>query len=966
MDDHKIVIYTKINNKGALKDLATLKEQAKSAAKKVEELGKEKAGLDKDNGRLSAELAKAKGKAAETAKALRDAQDAARKAAVEFQKMQAARAKNPEQAASDFPTWEEVFGDIFAGGPKSNTSAAEGKSVKELQKEADAAQKALSKITAKLDGLNQKKLGLTQQLEGAKKAAEDAEAAVQQAGLAYDDKFQRVVSGLSRDRKYNSLTPEQQGAYAERKTKAMYPDTTAAYTDAQKNADAAQAAVEKLTAAYADLEKQIHAVEAEQENASYDAAEKAAASTQAAADEAQTANNAAQASVDSWTDALGRNEAETRTVEGAQSRVKGVLDEVSDALDAATASSARIARVMAISSAMNAGFKAVLSGAVRMSKYIQATLTKINRKIRSFVSGLLKGNKYTNMLAGRMRRLLVSALIFNSITRAVNSLTNTIGTALNQNKAYASSMANLKGAAYQLAVPLTSMLAPALTMVANAAATAIGYLAKLFSFFSGKTVSQTQKEAAALGSVGSSAGKASKSLAGFDTINQLSSGSSGSGGSSESGTIAPNYEFDPQNDFLDKMLETIEAGDWAGAGKMLAEKLNEIVDSWDAYAWGQRLGEKIQHGIDFAFNFIVNFDWAGLGERLADYVNGVFSMIDPYELGALLLAPFTIAFQTLGGFLANLDWAQLGVDFSLLVQGMLDSITLAMSNVDWSSIGGGIATFLQNIDWAGVAASLWKAIERAFSSFDELLTGFFQQLFGDEVGEQIADIITKLTKVIAVIMLVTTAIGIVAAVVAALTSPIGLVILAIAAAILIWTQLKDTFVAFAEVVAEKMIAFGDALIGVFESIVNGVKNMVNSVISFVNGMISAIVAGINYVIDAINELSWDFPDWLPVVGGKKFGFNIANISAPQIPLLAQGAVIPPNKEFMAVLGDQRSGTNVEAPLSTIEQAVRNVVGQQQVTVKFTGNLAQLGRVLRPVIETENRRKGSSLVVGGTL
>lgn len=41
----------------------------------------------------------------------------------------------------------------------------------------------------------------------------------------------------------------------------------------------------------------------------------------------------------------------------------------------------------------------------------------------------------------------------------------------------------------------------------------------------------------------------------------------------------------------------------------------------------------------------------------------------------------------------------------------------------------------------------------------------------------------------------------------------------------------------------------------------------------------------------------------------------------EIPALAKGAVIPANKKFLAVLGDQTRGTNVEAPLDTIQQAV---------------------------------------------
>lgn len=89
-----------------------------------------------------------------------------------------------------------------------------------------------------------------------------------------------------------------------------------------------------------------------------------------------------------------------------------------------------------------------------------------------------------------------------------------------------------------------------------------------------------------------------------------------------------------------------------------------------------------------------------------------------------------------------------------------------------------------------------------------------------------------------------------------------------------------------------------------------------------------------------------------------------------VPALATGAVIPPNAPFMAVLGDQRHGTNIEAPLSTIEQALDNVLsrrggnGKTEVTIKFNGDLAGLARLLKPEIDKESSRIGVSLVTTG--
>lgn len=104
-----------------------------------------------------------------------------------------------------------------------------------------------------------------------------------------------------------------------------------------------------------------------------------------------------------------------------------------------------------------------------------------------------------------------------------------------------------------------------------------------------------------------------------------------------------------------------------------------------------------------------------------------------------------------------------------------------------------------------------------------------------------------------------------------------------------------------------------------------VKNAVNGIIGSINGMIRGIVSGINSVIRALNKLNFKIPDWVPSFGGKSFGFNLKTVTAPQIPYLAKGAVIPPNAPFLAMLGDQRNGTNIEAPLDTIKQAVAEVM-----------------------------------------
>ncbi|MBQ8188560.1 MAG: hypothetical protein IJZ44_02160 [Lachnospiraceae bacterium] len=135
------------------------------------------------------------------------------------------------------------------------------------------------------------------------------------------------------------------------------------------------------------------------------------------------------------------------------------------------------------------------------------------------------------------------------------------------------------------------------------------------------------------------------------------------------------------------------------------------------------------------------------------------------------------------------------------------------------------------------------------------------------------------------------------------------------------------------------------IVGIWNGIVIGIKNAINTMIYALNRMISGVVNGVNNVIGVLNGLSFTIPDWVPEWGGTNFGLNIGYLTAPRIPYLATGAVIPPNAPFMAVLGDQRHGTNIEAPLDTIKQAVAEVIGRQRLGGEkmVIHNVTQLNR-----------------------
>lgn len=114
--------------------------------------------------------------------------------------------------------------------------------------------------------------------------------------------------------------------------------------------------------------------------------------------------------------------------------------------------------------------------------------------------------------------------------------------------------------------------------------------------------------------------------------------------------------------------------------------------------------------------------------------------------------------------------------------------------------------------------------------------------------------------------------------------------------------------------------------GVFEALVGIAKVPINGVIALINGMIRGIIAGVNTAIGVLNHLKIKVPNWVPKIGGSTWGFTIPTMTAPQIPYLAKGTVVPRNAgEFAAILGDNKRETEVVSPLSTMKQAMMDAL-----------------------------------------
>ena len=153
--------------------------------------------------------------------------------------------------------------------------------------------------------------------------------------------------------------------------------------------------------------------------------------------------------------------------------------------------------------------------------------------------------------------------------------------------------------------------------------------------------------------------------------------------------------------------------------------------------------------------------------------------------------------------------------------------------------------------------------------------------------------------------------------------------------------------------------------GIWEGIVGVVKGAINLVIDLINGMIAGIEKALNWVVDMINKLEITNP----FTGDEIWSPNVPRFKFGRIPKLATGTVVPSNNgEFLAMLGDNKRETEVVSPLSTMKQALIEALmeyGGQNITIKFEeSSIGDLVRLLKPYIDKENRRVGSSTRVTG--
>lgn len=553
---------------------------------------------------------------------------------------------------------------------------------------------------------------------------------------------------------------------------------------------------------------------------------------------------------------------------------------------------------------------------------------KITKGFHGAGSGIAKFGK---RLVGLAKRVFV----FSMITMALRNVRKWLLSMINTNAEASAALAQLKGAFLTLAQPLLNVLIPALTKVIQVITQIVSAIASLVASLFGTTV-QASAEAAenlyneqnALEGVGGAAKKASKQLANFDEINQLTGDNAGGGGGGAS-AVKPNFQIDEGligqvQDFFDK----------TGLGKAISELITSVgrlKKSLEEF-WNSPAGQVVKLIITDVFILAVR--------ALATALSVLASVLSGDLLGAL------DALQSLS----------FGAIFTVLkaVASILDLIY--GKPIKKMSGGKGIRDFVEEAEsWVARLPSVSEAWQRGMEAWgnvwEKIKTryGILWESLKKRTLEGWAE--------------VKQAWGIVSEWWNTNVAPIfeGL-----------FQPIKDAWEAmtkFFDNTIRPEAENGGLTVG--KALIAGIKTGLVGLATIINGIISAIETAINFIVTKINGISFDLPNNRMLFGdlaGQHVGFNLPPVSIPRItiPGLAQGAVIPPNREFLAVLGDQTRGTNIEAPLDTIVAAFRRVMaeqgnGRQNIVLEL--DRRELGRAVADVSRLESQRVG--IKIGGS-
>lgn len=549
---------------------------------------------------------------------------------------------------------------------------------------------------------------------------------------------------------------------------------------------------------------------------------------------------------------------------------------------------------------------------IAKTKLNEALDTKVPSNFKRGLTGATEGlNRFSKRVMGLAKRVFV----FTVILRALRKLQELLKTMTSTDKQVQTSLANIKGNLLTAFQPIYEVALPALKELLLVLEQVTAFVAQFTAAMFGKSVAQMQKNAKALNkqatatsAVGKATDKAARSLANFDELNQLSSSDSSSGGGSSAGASMPSFDSDIGE--MDAKIQIILSHALVLAGVALI-MIGIATMNIKAALTGVGL---VITGLTFGKG-------SGAFDKTPPWIKQVVTWAQ-LILGAVLIivgiALLAAAGSGIPFILAGISMMATGFAYGKVSGAFAETPQWLKTILTWGAVSLSTALLVMGLAMGnpvliglGIAA-FKKSIDlgRKNGTFDYTLNMI--KTFGNSAGNFIVGV---------------------------------------------WNRVKNK--------ASE----------VFKSISLGATRMWDTVKNAgrdrLNGIISLVERCINTVVNKANRISWNIPEWVPGIGGKRFGFNLPTVS---IPRLATGTVVPRNYgEYTAILGDNKREPEVVSPLSTMKQAVKEVLselGDNTRPISITVYTVLDGKVVgKSVVEYHNgvvRRTGKTPLVGVNL
>lgn len=595
--------------------------------------------------------------------------------------------------------------------------------------------------------------------------------------------------------------------------------------------------------------------------------------------------------------------------------------------------------------------KSIFTGETETLKDLGVVMTEVNLQQYALQKGITKS--YSAMSQAEKVSLRYN-FVMDSLADAQGDFARTSDSWANQTRVlserFKELLSILGGGLIRVLTPVVQLInniLSALITMANAFANTLG---KLFGFNKEIKAAKTS----ALGAAGAQdeladsttkAGKAAqKSLASFDELNVLQSNSS-SGSSSGGGGTGGSLQFEdvktPEVDtsVFDKISDSV---------KRLQPQVDRLKESWknlkDAMErlWNSEPVQKIASLFaNLAKAIAIDTFEATIGSLtgIFDTLTGEIKLFQGAleTISSLIKGDYKKAWESVGGSADG---------FTESIQGqkrIFDSMPKWAMQM-FNNVLGGYANFIELADaltrtdwakiWENFKGEVSNRIEEVKSNFSGLKSKISNDLsnlnetvstkvktFKDEMSKRWSEIKTNTSET--------------------------------------WGNVKNSISNSLNSVNNFI---KNTFIPAWRTAWNGVKNVFksiwNSIAKIAESAVNMIISAINSCIRQLNKINITPPKWVTKVTGMgNFGFNIKELSKVTIPRLASGAVIPPNGEFLAMLGDQKNGRNLETPESLLRQIVREESGKQEIVVVIEGDTSKIFRVVQKEAQDYTYRTG---------